>query len=60
MLSFEDNAVRTRNKWFSIAKVKKKEFNNKNDGRNCFDQPVKNNTKTYNNIKKIVPGQWDE
>ena len=59
MLSFDDNAVRTRNTWFSIAKVKIKEYNNKNDGRNSFDQPVKNNTKTYNNIKKIVPGRWD-
>ena len=27
------------------------------DGRNLFDQPVKNNLKTYDNIRKIAIGQ---
>ena len=30
------------------------------DGRNFFDQPVKNNLKTYNNIQKIATGQGDD
>ena len=29
------------------------------DGRNLFDQPVKNNLRTYDNIKKIVTSQGD-
>ena len=30
------------------------------DGRNLFDQPIKNNLKTYDNIRKIVTGQGDD
>ena len=29
------------------------------DGRNCFDQPTKNDIKTYENIRKITTGQGD-
>ena len=30
------------------------------DGRNFFDQPIKNDLKTYNNIRKIATGQGDD
>ena len=30
------------------------------DGKNLFDQPVKNNNITYRNIRKIVTGQRDD
>ena len=30
------------------------------DGRNFFDQPIKNYLKTYDNIRKIVTGQCDD
>ena len=30
------------------------------DGRNFFDQPIKNDLKTYDNIKKIATGQADD
>ena len=30
------------------------------DGRNFFDQPIKNYLKTYDNIRKIVTGQGDD
>ena len=30
------------------------------DGRSSFDQPVKNNLRTYDNIRKIVTGQGDD
>ena len=30
------------------------------DGRNFFDQPVKNNLITYDNMQKIATGQWDD
>ena len=29
------------------------------DGQNLFDQPVKNNSRTYNNILKITTGHGD-
>ena len=30
------------------------------DRKNIFDQPVKNNIRTYDNIRKISTGQGDE
>ena len=30
------------------------------DGRNFFDQPIKNDIKTYENIRKITTGQRDD
>ena len=30
------------------------------DGKNFFDQPVKNNKITYENIRKIATGQGDD
>ena len=29
------------------------------DGRNIFDQPIKNDFETHDNIRKIAPGQGD-
>ena len=30
------------------------------DGQNIFDQPVKNDLRTYDNIRKIATGQKDD
>ena len=30
------------------------------DGRNFFDQPIKNDLKTYDNIRKVATGQGDD
>ena len=30
------------------------------DGQNVFDQPVKNNLRTFDNIRKISIGQGDD
>ena len=30
------------------------------NGENVFDQPIKNNNVTYNNIRKIATGQVDD
>ena len=30
------------------------------DRRNFFDQPIKSDLKTYDNIRKIVTGQGDD
>ena len=37
-----------------------KDFNVVIDGRNLFDQPIKNDFKTYDNIRKIATGQGDD
>ena len=39
---------------FYLPTVKIKDYNVMINGRNFFDQPIKN---TYNNIRKIVTGQ---
>ena len=36
-----------------------KDYNVKIDRKNCFDQPVNNDIKTYENIRKIATGQED-
>ena len=30
------------------------------DGENFFDQPINNDLKTYENIRKIATGQWND
>ena len=30
------------------------------DGKNFFDQLIKNNKITYENIRKVATGQWDD
>ena len=30
------------------------------DGKSCFDQPIKNNKETYENIRKIATGKGDD
>ena len=30
------------------------------DGRNFFDQPINSISKTYENIRKIATGKWDD
>ena len=40
--------------------MKIKDYNVAIDGRNFFNRPIKNDIKTYDNIKKIATGQGDE
>ena len=42
------------------SKVGIKDCNVMIDGRNFFDQPINNMTKTYKNIRKITAGQGDD
>ena len=37
-----------------------KDYNVMTDGRNFFDQPIKNDLKTYDNIREISIGQGDD
>ena len=56
VLSFENWNVLQNYKWYFLSPVELKDSNVKIDGRNFFDQTVKNNLTTYNN--KVI-GQGD-
>ena len=59
VLAFENDAQRTSNKRYYIPNVEIKDYNVMIDGKNFFDQPVKNDKVTYENIRKIATGQGD-
>ena len=60
MLSFMDNAHRTRHTGHFLQFVKIKNYNILIDVRNFFDQLQKNLARTYNNIWKITTEQEDD
>ena len=60
VLAFEDDAQRISNKRYYIPNVEIKDYNVMIDGKNFFDQPVKNNKVTYKNIRKIATDQGDD
>ena len=59
VLAFEDDAQRISNKRYYIPNVEIKYYNVMTDAKIFFDQPVKNNKVTYENIRKIATGQGD-
>ena len=63
VLAFEhdnNNDWRTSKKRYYIPNVEIKDYNVMIDGKNVFDQPVKNYKVTYENIRKITIGQGDD
>ena len=60
ILAFEDDAQRTCNKRYYFPNVDIKNYNIMSDGKNCFDQPMKNNKITYENIRKIAFRKGDD
>ena len=60
VLAFENDAQRTSNKRYYIPNVEIKDYNVMIDGKNFFDQPVKNDKVTYKNIRKIAIGHGDD
>ena len=57
--AFENDAQRTSNKRYYTPNVEIIDYNVMIDGKKFFDQPVKNNKVTYENIRKIATGQGD-
>ena len=57
---FENKDDRTVHTKYYLATVELNNYNVMIDGRNFFDQPVKNNFITYDNIRKIVAGKGDD
>ena len=57
VLSFENTTGRTVHTKYYLPTVEIKDYNVLIDGQNFFDQPVKNNLKIYDNLRKIVTGK---
>ena len=60
VLSFEIEDGRTSQSTYYPPKIEIKDYNVMIDGRNFFDEPINNMTKTYKNIRKIAAGQVDD
>ena len=57
ILAFENDDHRIINKRYYIPNVEIKDYNVMIDGKNFFDQPVRNDEVTYENIRKIAIDQ---
>ena len=60
VLAFEHDGLRTSSRCYYFPNVEIKDFNIMINGENFFDQPIKNNKVTYENIRKIATGQGDD
>ena len=60
VLAFENDDDRTSDEQYYLPTVKIKDYNIVINGENFFDQPIKNNKVTYDNIRKIATGQGDD
>ena len=59
VLAFSNDDYRTSHDRYYLPNVEIKDCNMIN-GENFFDQPIKNNKVTYENIRKIATGQGDD
>ena len=60
VLAFENDAQRTLYSGYYLPNVEIKDYNIMISGENVFDQPIKNNKVTHENIKKIATGEGDD
>ena len=60
VLTFEIVDQRISNKRYYLPSVEIKDCNVMIDGKNFFDQPVKNDKVTFDNIRMIATGQGDD
>ena len=60
VLAFANDDHRISNKRYYIPNVEIKDYNVMIDGKNFFDQSVRNDIVTYENIRKIAIGQGDD
>ena len=58
VLSFENDNYREVSYGYYLLKVGINDYKVMIDGRNFFDQPVKNNLIAYDKIEKIVTGHY--
>ena len=60
VLAFEGDNNRTGHNSYYLPTVEIKDYNIMINGENVFDQPIKNNKVTYDNIRKVATGQGDD
>ena len=60
ILAYEGEAQRTSSKGHYIPNVELRDYNIMINEENFFDQPIKNNKITYENIRKICTGYGDD
>ena len=60
VLAFENDTQRSSHSDYYLPNVEIKDYNIMINGENVFDQPIKNNKKTYENIRKIATGRGDD
>ena len=60
VLAFESDTQRTSHSGYYLPNVEIKDYNIMINGKKFFDQPIKNNKVTYENIRKTAPGQGDD
>ena len=60
ILTFENDTQKTSHSGYHLPNVDIKNYNLVINGENFFDQPIKNNKVTYENIRKIATGQRDD
>ena len=60
VLAFSNDNRRTSDERYYLPTVEIKDYNIMINGENFFDQPIKNNKVTYDNIRKIAAGQGDD
>ena len=60
VLAFENDTQRTSSKGYYLPNVEIKNYNAMINGENFFDQPIKDNKVTYENIRKVATGKRDD
>ena len=60
VLAFENDAQSTSHSNYYLPNVEIKDYNIMINGENFYDQPIKSNKVTYENIRKIATGQGDD
>ena len=60
VLVFENDDQKESNKRYYIPNVEINDYNVMIDRKKFFDQPVKNDKVTYENIRKVATGQEDD
>ena len=60
VLAFENDTQRTSHSGYYLPNVEIKNYNFMINRENFFDQPIKNNKVTYENIRKIATGREDD
>ena len=59
VLAFENNTQRTSSKGYYLPNIEIKNYNIMINAENFFDQPIKDNKVTYENIRKVAIGKGD-